>query len=45
MPLQHSLIDNSSQAVDIAKWFHIKVRRRLIQSNDALVMVLTDVVH
>ncbi|KAG2041351.1 hypothetical protein BDR03DRAFT_717765 [Suillus americanus] len=31
---------------DIAKWFpHLNVRRRLVQSDDALLMVFTNVVH
>ncbi|KAG1826326.1 hypothetical protein EV424DRAFT_1537614 [Suillus variegatus] len=38
-------IDYERYQYDIAKWFpHIKVRRRLIQSDDSLVMVLMDVV-
>ncbi|KAG1786069.1 uncharacterized protein HD556DRAFT_1508083 [Suillus plorans] len=45
-----TLVDHADKQIDydryqysIAKWFpHIKVRRRLIQSDDSLVMVLTD---
>ncbi|KAG2103374.1 uncharacterized protein F5147DRAFT_277866 [Suillus discolor] len=37
---------NYEDQYDIAKWFpHLKVRRRLIQSDNALIVVLTDVVH
>ncbi|KAG1782011.1 hypothetical protein EV702DRAFT_501053 [Suillus placidus] len=40
------LINHEVHQYDIAKWFpHLKVRRRLIQSDDALVMVLTNVVY
>jgi hypothetical protein len=36
-------IDLEDYQYDIARWFpHLKVRRRLIQSDNALVMVLTD---
>ncbi|KAG2738761.1 hypothetical protein P692DRAFT_201798169 [Suillus brevipes Sb2] len=36
-------IDSEDYQYDIARWFpHLKVRRRLIQSDDTLVMVLTD---
>jgi hypothetical protein len=36
-------IDSEDYQFEIARWFpHLKVRRRLIQSDDALVMVLTN---
>ncbi|KAG2753075.1 hypothetical protein P692DRAFT_201862597 [Suillus brevipes Sb2] len=39
-------IDSEDYQYAIARWFpHLKVRRRLIQSDDTLVMVLTDVIN
>ncbi|KAG2748045.1 hypothetical protein P692DRAFT_20835426 [Suillus brevipes Sb2] len=39
-------INSKDYQYDIARWFpHLKVRRRLIQSDDALMMVLTDVIN
>jgi hypothetical protein len=38
-----TLGNSADYQFNIARWFpHLKVRRRLIQSDDALVMVLTD---
>ncbi|KAG1860570.1 hypothetical protein C8R48DRAFT_248875 [Suillus tomentosus] len=42
----HKQIDDEDYQYSIARWFpHLNVRRRLIQSDDSLVMMLTDVVY